>query len=100
MRNAYDFPTDTLRAEVWQGLDRRSSQTENPLAIFGGDEENVRLGDYTLSTRDEKNVAWVAGEGEGAERVIVEVDRSNGAPRKELWVNAADIRKESTSGPL
>lgn len=97
VRNAYDFPTDTLRAEVWQGLDRRSSQTENPLAIFGGDEENVRLGDYTLSTRDEKNVAWVAGEGEGAERVIVEVDRSNGAPRKELWVNAADIRKESTS---
>ena len=97
LRNVYDFPTDTLRAEVWQGLDRRSSQTDNPLAIFGGDEENVKLGDYTLSTRDEKNVAWVAGEGEGAERVIVEVDRTNGAPRKELWVNAADIRKESSS---
>lgn len=97
VRNAYDFPTDTLRTEVWQGLDRRSSQTDNPLAIFGGDEENVKLGDYTLSTRDEKNVAWVAGEGEGAERVIVEVDRTNGAPRKELWVNAADIRKESSS---
>lgn len=58
--------------------------------IFGN------IGDVSLilSTENYKNYAKVLGEGEGEARVLVDVDLTGGAVRRELIVDARDIQQE------
>jgi hypothetical protein len=41
-----------------------------------------------------KNVAYVAGSGEGAERTIIIVGTATGSARREMWVDARDIQQD------
>lgn len=52
--------------------------------------------EYTLSNKDEYNVATVAGAGEGDARIVVTVGQTEltGAQRKELYVDARDVQKD------
>ena len=92
-----DYLENTLTYEVWKGLDRRDTQTENSWAIFSDSFRNIKNAQYDRDESDCKNVAYVAGEGEGPDRKIVEVDirRSSGEERRELWVDARDLRQHS-----
>lgn len=92
-RLRYNYVDNMIFAEVWQGIDRTQAQTDNAFAIFSDDFENVSTANYDWSDADERNYAYVAGEGEDAARVIVAVDQSGGAPRKELWVDARDLQR-------
>src|SRR5690606_9932347 len=53
---------------------------------------NVQMLGYRYSTLDTRNVAYVAGQGEAAERMVIEV--SNGTPvgfdRREILIDARD----------
>lgn len=54
----------------------------------------------TVITQDStkyKNYAYVYGEGEGAARIWTTVDMTNNKRRKEVYINASDIRKENKS---
>jgi hypothetical protein len=93
-RILYDYLHDQMYAEIWQGLDRTENQTVHSLAVFSDDEETSSLSTYTRSAGDYRNFAYVAGEGEDADRIIVTVDQTNGSPRKELWVDARDLQRE------
>lgn len=62
---------------------------------FTTDAENVLNESYESSDYDERNVALVAGEGEGAARTIVTVGSETGLDRKELYVDARDIQSEN-----
>lgn len=95
-RLRFDFASGGIYFEVYQGLDRTQSQNINPWAVFSRSYGNVisnsehynRSGNY-------KNFAYVAGMGEGDERVIVTVDQiQTGELRKELWVDARDLQKD------
>lgn len=78
---------------VWQGTDRSAEQTLNPHVIFSKDRENVIRQNYTESDSDYKNVALVAGEGEGVERTYLSVnDEISGWDRIELFVDARDLQ--------
>lgn len=93
-RIRYDYLTNDLAFEVWQGKDRRDSQEENSWAIFSNSFYNVRNVVYGRNDSAYKNFAYVAGAGEGAERVIVNVDlREPGEERRELWVDARDLQR-------
>jgi hypothetical protein len=83
-----------MYAEIWQGLDRTENQAVHSLAVFSDEEETSSLSTYTRSAGDYRNFAYVAGEGEDADRIIVTVDQTNGNPRKELWVDARDLQRE------
>lgn len=93
-RLRYDFQTNDLFFEVWQGKDRRESQTENSWAIFSKEFRNIKTVEYTRSSLDYANVAYVAGEGEGIDRKVVEVDIRTDPEeeRREIYVDARDLQ--------
>ncbi|QOY37039.1 siphovirus ReqiPepy6 Gp37-like family protein [Anaerobacillus isosaccharinicus] len=79
--------------DVWQGTDRSAEQSINPRVIFSKDRENVLRQNYIESDSDYKNVALVAGEGEGADRTYITVnDEVSGWDRVELFVDARDLQ--------
>lgn len=97
-RLRYDYLTNTLSFEVWQGKDRTDAQTENSWAIFSDSFYNIKNAIYDRDESEFKNYAYVAGEGEGASRVIVEVDlrSSPDEERRELYVDARDLQSTYT----
>ncbi len=80
--------------EVWKGKDRTDDQTENSWAIFSDSFYNVKNAVYDRDESEYKNFAYVAGEGEGSARVIVEVDLCSSADeeRREVYVDARDLQ--------
>lgn len=93
-RIAYDYMNDTLSFSVWQGKDRRQSQNENSWAVFSQNWDNLKSSSYSYSSKDFRNFAYVAGEGEGSSRKIVTVDLSNGLNRRSIWVDARDLQPD------
>lgn len=88
----------TLREtfELYSGVDRTDPASPDYVGFLGdtaGNVTSVRLLEDVAVLR---NVAVVAGEGQGAERVVVEADLSAGQPRRELFVNAADLSSKYT----
>lgn len=98
-RIRYDFLTNDLAFEVWQGVDRRDSQEENSWAIFSNSFYNIRNVVYNRNRSSYKNFAYVAGAGEGSDRIIITVDaRLPGEERKEIWVDARDLQQKDEDG--
>ena len=99
----YDFDNDELVFEVWQGIDRKDTQTENSWAIFSKNFENILEDEYSIDNTNNKNFAYVAGElrkydNEGKEtstRIIETVNRiQEGEERKELYIDARDLQSD------
>lgn len=90
-RIRYDYLTNIMLFEVYQGLDRTEGQAVNSWATFSTDFENLLDLSYTYNDEDCRNFAYVAGEGEAEERILIEVDRTSGGARKELYVDARDL---------
>lgn len=93
-RIKYDFLTNRLQFEIWKGLDRTDDQSENPIAIFSSNFENVVNLEYSVDEAEYRNFAYVAGEGEGPERIVAEVDCTNGEERREVYIDARDLQKK------
>ena len=91
----YNYLQDQILATIWQGKDRTEGQKENSWATFSTQYENILASEFSDSIAEERNFAYVAGEGEGSQRVIVTVDQTDGAPRRELYVDARDLQKEN-----
>lgn len=82
---------------------RRGNQSNNIPVIFSHSLNNLRRATYEVDRSSECNVAYVAGEGEGTERVWLEVVGENigtGWYRNELFVDARDLQSETESGTL
>lgn len=96
-RIVFDYLKNTLTYQVWQGLDRRDTQNVNSWAIFSDSFRNIKNAQYDRETSEYKNVAYVAGEGEGTARTVVEVDirSSPDEERRELFVDARDLQRET-----
>ena len=92
-----DIPNKQKVFECYQGIDRTVTQTARPYVLFSSAFNNIASPKYTLSKVNYKNFAYVAGEGDGSARKIVTVDRTNGAARRELWVDARDLQQGSLS---
>ena len=86
-----------------KGADRTIGNTAGNLPVFFSKElKNVLESTYIENINDYKNAAFVAGEGEGTARTIVEAGEttSEGLDRFELYVDARDIQSDSTENPL
>lgn len=96
-RLVFDYLENTLTYEVWKGLDRTDAQSVNSWAIFSDAFRNIKNAQYDRDESDCKNIAFVAGAGEGADRKIIEVDirNSQDEERRELWVDARDLQQTS-----
>lgn len=67
---------------------------QNPNLILSRDFGNISDVELSISVEKYKNYAIVMGSGEGADRVRVDVDRTDGAERRDLIVDAKDIRRK------
>ena len=63
----------------------------NPNLILSRDFGNLSNVEFSTSVDEYKNYAIVLGDGEGEDRVRVDVDRTDGAERRDLIVNANDL---------
>lgn len=94
-RIGYDVKLDLDNKQfvfvLYQGVDRTSSQTVVPRVVFSNDFDNLLTTDYVFDSSKYKNVALVAGEGEGTARKRMAVGNATGFERYELYVDARDI---------
>lgn len=79
---------------VFKGTDR--TLADNYIGYFGADVGNLENTTIATGTTDYKNVAVVAGAGEGADRTvrIVSIGNVTGENRRELYVDARDLQRE------
>lgn len=93
-RTRFDYENKRLVFEIYKGLDRTATNGVNPPAIFSKEFENVLQQEYTDSSNNYRNIALVAGEGEGVDRKTVSVGEGVGLDRYELYVDARDIQSK------
>lgn len=94
IRTILDLENKKIVFDIYEGLDRNSSNGVNAPVIFSREFENVLEQEYTDSSNNYRNVALVSGEGEGAARVLETVGQGIGLDRLELYVDARDLQKE------
>lgn len=63
--------------------------------VFKKEYGNLLVNDVSFSKESFKNFAYVLGEGEGEDRRIVTIDKTNGEEKREMIVDASDIRSET-----
>lgn len=81
--------------EVYKGVNRSVNQSLIAPCIFSRDFENILNQTYMESNNNYKNTALVAGEGEGSQRILVDINNnSSGLNRYELFVDARGLQKE------
>ena len=83
--------SNVFEFSLYAGLDHSYQQTVNPYVIFSPEFNNIITSTYTENDIPFKNVALVAGVGEGDERVTISVGSASGLNRRELYVDARDI---------
>jgi len=88
--------------KVTQGTDRTLMPTpsdNSSLVVISSDFDDILTSSYYTNDQDIKNIAYVAGEGEGADRVhtISGNNESIGLARKEMYVDARDLQSEVSS---
>lgn len=81
----------SLRMELLHGTDRSEGQEENSPVIFSAEYENLLSSAYVMDTTNYKNVAIVAGEGEGKARKRAAYGSASGMARREIFVDARDL---------
>lgn len=86
-----DPEEQVLYFEIYEGTDRTEGQEENTRVTFSNVYFNIDNPRYQENEANYKNYAIVCGEGQGTDRIIVEVDRTNGEDRRELLVDARDL---------
>ncbi|WP_370150181.1 siphovirus ReqiPepy6 Gp37-like family protein [Exiguobacterium profundum] len=82
--------------DVLEGRDLTVNQNTLPPVIFSPKFNSLKQLSYTESELNYKNTAYVAGQGEGIERRVVEVGATSGINRHEIFVDARDIAEEVT----
>lgn len=77
----------------YKGTDRSYSQTgtDDPYVVFSHEFDNLLSSAYVKDISQYKNVALVAGEGEGKERRRTTVGHAAGMDRYEMYVDARDV---------
>lgn len=77
--------------QLWKGTDRSYGQSEIPYVVFSSDFDNLLNSEYSSDRSNFKNMALVAGEGEGLDRKTYSIGESTGLSRYELYVDARDM---------
>lgn len=92
----FDPLTGKETFKVYRGVDRSKDTYPGYVGYFGTDVGNIQKVSISSGSTDYKNVAIVAGEGEGAARTVrtVSLGSVSGENRRELYVDARDLQRE------
>lgn len=86
----YVNPDKRMVVDFYKGLDRSDSQNVNTRVTFSVDYGSLLTSNYILNAEEYKNVALVAGEGEGIARKTVSVGTASDLERYEIYVDSRD----------
>lgn len=92
-RIRYDYLSNKLYYEVWQGLDRTESQSTNEWASFSNNFENIKNESYSRDNKKYKNFVYIIGKDAENNPVVVEVDKTSGEERRELFLKSSKSMK-------
>lgn len=95
-----DIPNQRWLFDVVQGRDLTVNQSELSQVVFSVDYDNVSGQRHIDSILSLHNVGYVGGQGEGAERVIVEAGEDVGLERHEVFIDARDLASGDADPPL
>lgn len=90
-RISFDPTNKKLIFDVYQGLDRSSTQSTNPIAIFSKEFENILEQEFTDSFNNYKNIALIGGIGEGPSRKLATVGSAANLDRFETFVDQRNL---------
>ena len=87
-----------FEVHIKTGVDRTRGNGLNTV-IFSKSLSNIKRASYSYDSESDMNVAYIAGEGEGAERKWYEIqkdseNKKSAWNREELWIDARDIQSE------
>jgi hypothetical protein len=86
-----DYESKKFNFDVVVGKDLTTGQSENNPVIFSCQFDNIKSQKYFDTDLGYQNIAYVAGQGEGIDRVIEKVGTGTGLERYETFVDARDI---------
>ena len=87
----YQYTVNQFIFKLYLGVDRSSKQTTVPQIEFSENNENLLSSLATILGDTYRNVALIAGEGEGLARRTKTYGTETGLTRRELFVDARDI---------
>ena len=83
---------------MYEGIDRSYNQEVNDYVCFSSEFDNISSSNYKVDWGNMKNVALVAGEGEGVERKRCTLGNTSGYDRYEVFVDARDVSSTVKEG--
>lgn len=95
--NSENTTISALKFKVYKGIDHSETNTNgNKKILFSRKLGNILTSEYSLDELTYKGMAYVAGEGEGTARKVIEVGdvNSTGLERIEMYVDARDLQSE------
>lgn len=90
-----DYDSQNWLFDVSEGQDLTVNQEVFPPVIFSPQFDNIKNMQFVDSDLNYRNAAYIAGQGEGVERRVVELGDSAGLSRYELFVDARDVAEET-----
>lgn len=100
----FTFANDEFTFELYTGVDRSYNQSENTFVVFSPAFENLGNTHYTNDKTTLYNSVYVAGEGEGTARVIVNAQQlptaKTGLDLRELWTDARNASSNNGEIPI
>jgi hypothetical protein len=90
VKTVFDPKTGSLTITLYQGGASH--------AVFAREYENILNQNYAQSRMDYADTVLVAGEGEGTERETITILGASGIERRELYVDARDLRSADFPG--
>lgn len=92
-----DYRQKKFVFKVLEGKNLSYGQVDNPPYIFSLDYDNIKKQNYIESDIGYKNVGYVAGQGEGADRSVeILGDEISGFDRREVFIDARDIDEDGS----
>ncbi|QSB48756.1 siphovirus ReqiPepy6 Gp37-like family protein [Parageobacillus toebii] len=89
-----DFERKKWVFDVFVGRDLTVNQSVNPPVIFSPQFESLKQLSFVESDFNYRNYGYIAGQGEGEDRRVVEVGEAEGLSRIETFIDARDISEE------
>lgn len=74
--------------DLYKGVNRSAEQSAVPRVVFAPDYDNIISTKYSVDGSEYKNVALVAGEGEGTQRKTRSIGNSSGINRYEVFIES------------
>lgn len=93
---ALDYANQTWVFDVAEGRDLTATQSVNPPVIFAPQFDSLKTLEFASSDVNYRSFAYVAGQGEGADRRVITTGVGSGLSRYELFVDARDIDEMET----